>query len=706
MFKSTTSSPLPPPPPPAPHMSLRTVSSCGGVNVSIPPSLRTVQPFLDDALKFLRLARKAGSASNAIRCKRVALLCINNAFKLNALINTDIEAEDVSCLEEFNSFRQELVHELMASSELRSMLGNNLDNLLVLPAYTISNSDGEQNEEFGTHELLIAEADTVLAMADEQYELGFRFEAMLNYHTSCVFYRVMETMIPSKASSIQHSRLMHAANRTRLTCSLYQNFVRENFTGGSCSEVYEVHGSSKLGKGSYGSVYLATHRVTGDERAVKVMNVDRITSYYLRKLHTEISILKSLDHPNIIKIQDVFFGKRSVYIVTDLCRGGELFELLNSGKNQGFVFREDRAAKLMRDMLSAVNYLHEHGIVHRDLKLENFLFEDHNSNSPLILIDFGLSKHFSPNERLTQKVGSCYYTAPEVLNGNYDHRCDVWSLGVLCYMLLSGSPPFFGKSVEDVYHSILNKEANFNDKKFKHISNSCMDFMKRLLVREVRYRPTSAEALRHPFISGASFFPKYDNIRPGEIAEHASGALSLLSINKINQIMDSFMIYVRADNLTRALMKMVAHSFGSTELNQFREEFQAIDRTGTGSISMSDFLISFAASDTPSMRGMDLKTIFNAISFERQCGHGKNMTYHEYMTAAMHNRVDVEDNRIHLIFSYMAAEHREQLTPSNIRQFLGDDHSVAEYDAMVAVVGGSSKHVSKTDVMKQWKKMW
>jgi calcium-dependent protein kinase len=112
------------------------------------------------------------------------------------------------------------------------------------------------------------------------------------------------------------------------------------------------------------------------------------------------------------------------------------------------------------------------------LKLENFLFEDHNSNSPLILIDFGLSKHFSPNERLTQKVGSCYYTAPEVLNGNYDHRCDVWSLGVLCYMLLSGSPPFFGKSVEDVYHSILNKEANFNDKKFKHISNSCMDFMK------------------------------------------------------------------------------------------------------------------------------------------------------------------------------------------------------------------------------------
>ena len=85
--------------------------------------------------------------------------------------------------------------------------------------------------------------------------------------------------------------------------------------------MYEVHGSNKLGKGSYGSVYLATHRLTGDERAVKVMNVDRVTSYYLRKLHTEISILKCVDHPNIIKLQDVFFGKRSVYLVTDLCRG-------------------------------------------------------------------------------------------------------------------------------------------------------------------------------------------------------------------------------------------------------------------------------------------------------------------------------------------------------------------------------------------------
>ncbi len=186
----------------------------------------------------------------------------------------------------------------------------------------------------------------------------------------------------------------------------------------------------------------------------------------------------------------------------------------------------------MRDMLSAVNYLHEHGIVHRDLKLENFLFEDHNANSPLILIDFGLSKHFVEEERLTQKVGSCYYTAPEVLNGNYDYRCDVWSLGVLCYMLLSGSPPFYGKTVEDVYSAILTKDASFADKKFKHVSNACMDFMKRLLVRDPRYRLTTKEALMHPFITGASYFPRYTT--PSGNAAMSTTSLNARSISDMD----------------------------------------------------------------------------------------------------------------------------------------------------------------------------
>jgi len=103
---------------------------------------------------------------------------------------------------------------------------------------------------------------------------------------------------------------------------------------------------------------------------------------------------------------------------------------------KGFVFDEDKVSKLMNDMLSAVNYLHQNGVVHRDIKLENFIFADSSHDSRLILIDFGLSKHIDDGEKLNQVVGSCYYTAPEVLNGCYDCKCDVWSIGVICHILL------------------------------------------------------------------------------------------------------------------------------------------------------------------------------------------------------------------------------------------------------------------------------
>jgi len=158
-----------------------------------------------------------------------------------------------------------------------------------------------------------------MMLAEEQMTESLRADAANNFHTVAIYYRVLESMLPSMAAEI-HSRLMYAAWRTKQASNLLENYVVEHFEGHTCSDVYEVHASNKLGKGSYGSVYLATHRRTGDDRAVKVMNVDRVTSYYLRKLHTEIAILRRLDHPNIVRLHDVFFGRRSVYLVTQLCR--------------------------------------------------------------------------------------------------------------------------------------------------------------------------------------------------------------------------------------------------------------------------------------------------------------------------------------------------------------------------------------------------
>lgn len=608
--------------------------------IDIPPSLRAVYPFLYDAQRNVGHSSKSTfDNGSTMGRKRIAVSCINHALSLILILNLELDAEGKACIEKFRAIRNQLAIDLNAPIDPRAELGSVVNH--------------QKRQPYQSHELLIAEADAALALAEEQLAEGFRFDAMLNYHTACVYYRVMESMLPAISNHV-HQRLMYAAWRTRQCSHLEDNFVHEHFAGESCSDFYEVHGSAKLGKGSYGSVYLATHRITGDERAVKVMNVDRVTSYYLRKLHTEISILKGLDHPNIIKLQDVYFGKRSVYLVTDLCRGGELFELLNSGKTQGFVFREDRASKLMRDMISAVNYLHSKGIVHRDLKLENFLFEAKNSSSPLILIDFGLSKQFEPNEKLTQRVGSCYYTAPEVLNGKYDYRCDVWSLGVLCYMLLSGSPPFYGKSVDDVYAATLQQEAVFPDKKFKHVSGVCMDFMKRLLVKDPNQRMTTAEALAHPFISGSLGFGIFPTIA-GSGATIIRGSPSPLPSSSAEDIIQSMRAFSTADPMCKLTLEMIAHSLCPDHTRAFIDEFQALDRGNNGTLSLQAFGTGLLNAPSVISGQTDLTSLFHIIAISKAHGHGDVVTFHEYIAAAMVHRIEIGEERVKLIFNSLDA---------------------------------------------------
>lgn len=657
------------------------------IDCDIPPSLRPIYPFLNDAQRCMLNAQKASSTIEAVSRKKMAVACINHGFRLLNILNIDIDSQGFAVLDTFRNARNKICAELNISIDPDSEYRNG----------------GDKNPH-ASHEMLIAEADEVLALAEEQLQEGLKFDATLNYHTACVYYRVMESMLPSIAGHV-HQRLMYAAWRTRQCSPLSQNFVGEHFEGESCSDVYQIHGGSKLGKGSYGSVYLASHRTTGDERAVKVMNVDKVTSYYLRKLHTEISILKCVDHPNIIKLQDVFFGKRSVYLVTDLCRGGELFELLNSGKNQGFVFREDRASKLMRDMISAVHYLHSKGIVHRDLKLENFLFEAKSSTSPLILIDFGLSKHFEHGERLTQRVGSCYYTAPEVLAGSYDYRCDIWSLGVLCFMLLSGSPPFFGKTVEDVYQATISQEPVFPEKKFRHVSGICMDFMRKLLVKDPSLRMSTAQALAHPFITGG-LGTVYMPMPPAghqQIMPPQGGIDNVITQEVADEIVENICSFMAADTLTKITLEMIAHSLCPESVQKLRAEFQSIDKSHSGTLTIQELIDGLRSSKLVSTGILNLRNAYNAISIEKYHGHINELTYHEYIAATMGKRVTIEPERISLIFSRLDPDTQGYISTDSIRKVLGEDIPQKELETMIEAADlNQDRLVTLDEFMNLW----
>jgi serine/threonine protein kinase len=245
-------------------------------------------------------------------------------------------------------------------------------------------------------------------------------------------------------------------------------------------------------------------------------------------------------------------------------------------------------------------------------------------------------------------------------------------VGVLCYMLLSGSPPFYGKSVEDVYSAILSKEVVYADKKFKHVSAACLDFMRRLLVRDPNSRMSIADALEHPFITGERFYSRIYNsgamgssglgltlntgtststnstnstnsssglyITTSSSADPAAAAsTNSLSRASLVCVLDSMLFYAGAGSMVRVLAQLAAHTLGSGELYAYREEFQLLDRRARGFVSRDDFvhvLSASIASCGDAHAHVDLGCVFDNIARDRAAG----ITYHEYIAAAMHGR--------------------------------------------------------------------
>jgi len=190
---------------------------------------------------------------------------------------------------------------------------------------------------------------------------------------------------------------------------------------------------------------------------MKVIRKDFLGEGKEEELLQEVNIMRSLDHPNIVKIYDFYEDSSTFKIVMEYCSGGELFEKIKSKKN----FTEQIAAVYMKQILSAIMYLHEHKIVHRDIKAENMLFLNQEEDAMIKIIDFGVSTKFNGKKKLKEKLGTAYYIAPEVLLENYDNKCDVWSCGILLYIMLCGYPPFNGDDDSEILESVKVGEFEF-----------------------------------------------------------------------------------------------------------------------------------------------------------------------------------------------------------------------------------------------------
>jgi tRNA A-37 threonylcarbamoyl transferase component Bud32 len=268
---------------------------------------------------------------------------------------------------------------------------------------------------------------------------------------------------------------------------------------GEFAQCYDIE-IDLLGKGALAVVYKARSRCTNAEYAVKHGKVE--SSRDFKFAMREIDILRSVDHPNIVQYHQHFLEGNNLYLVLAYCEGEDLWDRLK-GKDH---FSEKETALLMQQVLRAVFYLHENLIVHRDLKPENLIFETRDAlqESNLQLLDFNLARRFHPGEVLLSKVGTPYYMSPETLRGRYDHRSDLWSVGVLMYFLLAGYKPFTGGDEEELCLKV--KQANYSMQRspWTTVSKAAKEMIRSLLKVDAARRMTASIALDDPWLRGNS----------------------------------------------------------------------------------------------------------------------------------------------------------------------------------------------------------
>ncbi|PRQ60547.1 putative protein kinase CAMK-CDPK family [Rosa chinensis] len=365
----------------------------------------------------------------------------------------------------------------------------------------------------------------------------------------------------------------------------------------------------EVGRGHFGHTCSAKGKkgeLKGQPVAVKIISKAKMTTAIaIEDVRREVKILKALSgHKNLVKFYDAFEDANNVYIVMELCEGGELLDKILS---RGGRYTEEDAKVIVVQILSVVAYCHLQGVVHRDLKPENFLFATREEDASMRVIDFGLSDFIRPDQRLNDIVGSAYYVAPEVLHRSYSVEADMWSIGVITYILLCGSRPFWARTESGIFRSVLRADPNFNDTPWPTVSPEAKDFVKRLLNKDHRKRMTAAQALTHPWLRD----------------ERRAVSLDLVIYKLVRS-------YVRATPFRRAAMKALSKAITEDELYYLRAQFTLLEPKH-GYVSLDNFRTALMKNSTDAMKESRVHDILNVME---PLAH-KKLDFEEFCVAAI-----------------------------------------------------------------------
>ncbi|GAA0153752.1 non-receptor serine/threonine protein kinase [Lithospermum erythrorhizon] len=407
---------------------------------------------------------------------------------------------------------------------------------------------------------------------------------------------------------------------------------------GNLKEFFSL--GKKLGQGQFGTTFLCVEKATGKEYACKsIAKRKLLTDEDVEDVRREIQIMHHLaGHQNVISIKGAYEDAVAVHVVMEYCAGGELFDrIIKRGH-----YTERKAAELTRIIVGVVEACHSLGVMHRDLKPENFLFVDQKENSLLKTIDFGLSMFFKPGDRFTDVVGSPYYVAPEVLRKRYGIEADVWSAGVIVYILLSGVPPFWAESEQEIFEQVLHGDLDFASDPWPSISEGAKDLVRRMLIRDPKKRLTAHEVLCHPWV-------QVDGVAPDKPLDSAV-------LSRMKQ-------FSAMNKLKKMALRVIAESLSEEEIAGLREMFKMIDTDNSGQITYEELKAGLERVGA-NLKESEIYDLMQAADVD----NSGTIDYGEFVAATLHlNKVEKEDH-LFAAFSYFDKDGSGYITGDELQQ--------------------------------------
>ncbi|KAJ7949987.1 putative Calcium-dependent protein kinase [Quillaja saponaria] len=401
----------------------------------------------------------------------------------------------------------------------------------------------------------------------------------------------------------------------------------------------------ELGRGEFGVTYLCIERDTRELLACKSISKRKLrTAVDIEDVRREVAIMKHLPkNSSIVSLKEACEDDNAVHLVMELCEGGELFDRIVARGH----YTERAAAAVTRTIVEVVQLCHTHGVIHRDLKPENFLFANKKENSPLKAIDFGLSIFFKPGEKFSEIVGSPYYMAPEVLKRNYGPEIDIWSAGVILYILLCGVPPFWAESEQGVAQAILRGLIDFKRDPWPSVSESAKSLVRQMLEPDPKLRLTAKQVLEHPWLLNAKKAP---NVPLGDVVKSRLKQFSMMNRFK------------------RKALRVIADFLSTEEVEDIKEMFKKMDSDNDGIVSIEELKAGFQNFGSQ-LAESEVQALIEAVDTN---GKG-TLDYGEFVAVSLHLKRMANDDHIHKAFSYFDKDGNGYIEPEELRDALMED---------------------------------